>query len=834
VWINSVLAFALLRRHLGLMVSFVVLFSLGLGIYATTQSLSSQVNQDLKSKNKEIIEGDVRITLRRDLSIPEKELIRKVLGPSQSETWSFFSMVGFHQKSKLIQIKALQNSYPLLPLSFLSSQNDTLPSVKPGQIYIPEDLAQHEKINIDDVITLGRGRFVVKGIYNRSPDSYLDFSRMMHRAYIHFDDLEATQLAQKGSRIFKSHHYVLNYPLRANFHEKLKALDDPEIKIEHSGQENSDFSSRIDMVMSFLRLITLLTFLLTALGGIQFFKSHLQRESENQGILFSLGATPFRMAAIYFLQLFFLAILALFGSYLLAKMFYSVFSPILMEQFSFVLDDFVFPWFSLSITLLLTLFFGLGQSVYAIAMASNYSLLRSQVAHPPKLVSFLFDSLVFPLWCFALAYFQSQSIVLSISFVALFYLALWGSLPFLLCFWLWIKRASLFFWKIQFFIFQIKNQGSRGVFAFSTLVFIVLILNLLPQIQHILETELRPSKAKELPRWFLIDLQEEDLNSLDEKLKPLGASIDKASPMIRARLESINGVAFQALRQEQDNQEDKQKQRWRNRGYNLSYRDSLSEHEQIIEGGTWTKSWDGSGLPGLSIEKRFAQRIGISLGDTLNFLIEGINIPGKVINFRKVRWASFSPNFFVLFQPGVLEDAPKTFILSLPEFATPAVTTQFRNILQETFPMVSLIDLRDIVNKTLTEFNRWVLVMQALCLLALVCGVFIFMMVIAGLIRDSIKEWLLLEALGYTPKNLFALMGLNQLLFLGTAALLGLSFSALASWGINKLLWSLPWAFQWQSVWQTAIFVLILATGSTLFGAKLLFKGKLQSLLRSS
>jgi ABC-type antimicrobial peptide transport system permease subunit len=92
----------------------------------------------------------------------------------------------------------------------------------------------------------------------------------------------------------------------------------------------------------------------------------------------------------------------------------------------------------------------------------------------------------------------------------------------------------------------------------------------------------------------------------------------------------------------------------------------------------------------------------------------------------------------------------------------------------------------------------------------------------------------LLEALGYTPKNLFALMGLNQLLFLGTAALLGLSFSALASWGINKLLWSLPWAFQWQSVWQTAIFVLILATGSTLFGANLLFKGKLQSLLRSS
>ncbi len=81
------------------------------------------------------------------------------------------------------------------------------------------------------------------------------------------------------------------------------------------------------------------------------------------------------------------------------------------------------------------------------------------------------------------------------------------------------KSFAFSFGKIQFFIFQIKNQGSRGVFAFSTLVFIVLILNLLPQIQHILETELRPSQAKRIAAVVFNDLQEEDFKIfLNEKV----------------------------------------------------------------------------------------------------------------------------------------------------------------------------------------------------------------------------------------------------------------------------------------------------------------------------
>ena len=65
------------------------------------------------------------------------------------------------------------------------------------------------------------------------------------------------------------------------------------------------------------------------------------------------------------------------------------------------------------------------------------------------------------------------------------------------------------------------------------------------------------------------------------------------------------------------------------------------------------------------MEEGFAERFGIKIGDTLEFDVQSVPISGKVVNFRKVNWNSFQPNFFISFQPGVLEEAPKVFIAAL-------------------------------------------------------------------------------------------------------------------------------------------------------------------------
>ena len=57
--------------------------------------------------------------------------------------------------------------------------------------------------------------------------------------------------------------------------------------------------------------------------------------------------------------------------------------------------------------------------------------------------------------------------------------------------------------------------------------------------------------------------------------------------------------------------------------------------------------------------------MGVSIGDTLTFLIAGEEVKTTVANIRQVDWNSFQPNFFMVLSGNALESFPMTFIASL-------------------------------------------------------------------------------------------------------------------------------------------------------------------------
>lgn len=101
---------------------------------------------------------------------------------------------------------------------------------------------------------------------------------------------------------------------------------------------------------------------------------------------------------------------------------------------------------------------------------------------------------------------------------------------------------------------------------------------------------------------------------------------------------------------------------FRNRGFNLSYRSHLDRSEKLTSGLPFSSPrWDGESIPELSLEYRFADRLGLKIGDALTFDIQGVELDAKVVNLRKVRWTTFTPNFFILLQPVVLDYCSKNF-----------------------------------------------------------------------------------------------------------------------------------------------------------------------------
>src|SRR5262249_31689239 len=142
--------------------------------------------------------------------------------------------------------------------------------------------------------------------------------------------------------------------------------------------------------------------------------------------------------------------------------------------------------------------------------------------------------------------------------------------------------------------------------------------------------------------------------------------------------------------------EAQQERDFKNRTFNLTYRSELSESETLAVGKDFSPipyEWETADeLPEISLEVRFANRLKIHLGDSMSFDVQGVPVEGRVVLMRRVKWLSFQPNFFVQFQPGVFNDAPKSFLASIPKLEA-AEKDVLQNEIVRRFPNISVIDV---------------------------------------------------------------------------------------------------------------------------------------------
>ena len=78
--------------------------------------------------------------------------------------------------------------------------------------------------------------------------------------------------------------------------------------------------------------------------------------------------------------------------------------------------------------------------------------------------------------------------------------------------------------------------------AFLALGTGVLLLNLIPQFQYILENEIgSTNQSANLPKLFLFDIQDEQLNELCVTLESEGKPLKNLTPWVRGKLLEVKG-----------------------------------------------------------------------------------------------------------------------------------------------------------------------------------------------------------------------------------------------------------------------------------------------------
>jgi putative ABC transport system permease protein len=265
-------------------------------------------------------------------------------------------------------------------------------------------------------------------------------------------------------------------------------------------------------------------------------------------------------------------------------------------------------------------------------------------------------------------------------------------------------------------------------------------------------------------------------------------------------LETVNGNPPELFPKNQRmTRGEESEQRLRRYGINLTYRVGSYPSEDIVEGRSLKDEYDlNADQPAeISVEERYAKRLGYELGDVLGFDVQGIEVESRIVNFRRVKWNDFQPNFFILFQPGVLEEAPKSFLGSVS-----GVSLEQKPLLQngivKQFPNVSMIDVARLVERILQLTRQLSFALQFMAILSIVAGLVVVFSIARHEVHTRNQEINLLKVLGGSFQKIRKIFLIEFGVIGGTASLCGVILSFAMSYSIAELVFESIWSFSWQ------------------------------------
>ncbi|EMO09131.1 efflux ABC transporter, permease protein [Leptospira borgpetersenii str. Noumea 25] len=317
---------------------------------------------------------------------------------------------------------------------------------------------------------------------------------------------------------------------------------------------------------------------------------------------------------------------------------------------------------------------------------------------------------------------------------------------------------------------------SLSVIGLTSSLFI-LILSLI-----ISESLLEYSGAKDKerrPNLFVLDIRAEQKEHFEEVVKEFDAEKVIVAPVIGARLSKINGEAIK----KDETEISAFKRDWRStartREYFLSYRNDPYPTEKIIDGDFWRKGEEDQ----ISIEKEFSEHLRVNLGDSLTFLIGGVEVTGVIRNFRTVNWADMRPNFVVLFSKGILEKAPSYYLSSL-RIESEEKRYNLQKSLISKYPNLTIIDTDKAIRAFLGILEKISFTIRLMTWLILGASLLLVLTALNSSRKERIEETTLLRIIGGTSgflKKVFLWEGL----LLGTFSFL---LALLLAWIANTLI----------------------------------------------
>ncbi|MGZ3779995.1 MAG: ABC transporter permease [Pseudobdellovibrionaceae bacterium] len=785
--------------------------------FVALQAFDEALNTQLRLNAKSILSADLAVSSRRELTADEQSKMHAALPPGiqESDVYEFFAMLNSEKGSRLVMVKAIDKYYPFYGALYLNSgsvietdsKKDILSSRK---AWIYSELSSQLGLKTGDKIKIGNLELEISDLVKTDSTQTFRSASLAPRVFIDRDLLPQSGLLKFGSTfslayLFKlpisnSRELIAENELRKRLY---KALPDPQISVDTPSTAGEDAGRQLKYLSDYLGLVAIVALFMSALGAAYIYRLFLSTRMKEIAILRTLGLQSSEAVGIYVVQASFLGLLTTVPTIGLSHLILPLLSRLLGSWTPFDLQ----PHITISAVLICFFMAVFGSFVVSLPfLVKIFDLKAAKLFSEEKFAvgegrrrfwPFLPSAVLF----YFLSVYQAHSWKIGSIFAGSMIAVI---LALMLIGFVSIRYAGFVNrfqrWVFKFSFLSLSRRATASLAIFIALGLGTLLINILPQLKNSLQSEYQVERKTRIPSLFMFDIQEEQLAGIKNILErnhvqPLGLS-----PMIRARILKVNGENYE--RKSESNgfktREEEREARFRNRGVNLSYRQDLSDSESIVAGHSFSGLFDSSKnkYAELSVERGFADRMGFKIGDILIFDVEGVEVEGQIINFRKVKWTSFRPNFFILVQEGVLNEAPKTFIAAIP-FLNEEKRNTLQNEIAKEYSNVSVVDVVRTVNEVLNTAEKMSWSLELMAALALITGYIVLFSIVRSQIKLRRWELNMLKILGASGNELvlFILTEFAFLSFLsaGTGAILsvGVSFS------LNKMIFDGDFRFSW-------------------------------------
>jgi len=779
---------------------FLACIALGVAAIAAAGSTAEAFRHGLASRSREILGGDLSVTLRGRRFTDQERAAFASLGPSTDTVRVNAMAQAPGGARRLVEVRGVDARFPLagaVTVSGAPSLAAALAAPGPPGAAVEQALLDRLGLKLGDTVMLGEVPFAIRAVLLDEPDRLAGGFEMGPRVMASREVLERTGLISPGGLFVETIRIAL--PAGADAVAAGEALQkgfpDSGFRVRDRNDAAAGLRELIGRLEYFLAFIGLAALLAGGLGVNGAVSSYLEARKPSIAVLKALGAEGPLVRNVFLIRIAALTAagisLGLAGGAATPFLLGALFRDRLEVPALFG----VYPW-----PLIKAAVFGaLAAAAFSLAPLGRAratppsSLFRRDLTGPLTLGP---ESLLAGLAALGLAgvaVATAPTPLVAAGMVAAT-AAAWGLL------WLLGRGAAALAGRLRgatrgalrLGLANLAGPASAARTAAPSIGLGVALLTVVLLLQAALLAKVKEAAPDAAPALVLTNVTPADGPALDAAIAPLIGGITpdryRRMPFASGRIVGVRGGPIEPEQVAPEG-------RWAfDRDINLTLIDSAPPDANLVAGRWWPAGYDGP--PMLMIDDDIAAAAKLRPGDAVTLSVLGRELEARIAGVRKVEFGRFGASFALILNPSALAGAELTQVVLIKASAVQAGAVQ--RLLARRFPAANVFDVREQLEKAGELLDQLALAVRGAAAVVAVSGLLVLGGAVAATAERRTREAAILKVLGAARSQALAATvveyGSVGLIAAATGVLLGTA----AAWPVVRFAFDFEWRFDWS------------------------------------